>query len=251
MSAYKEFPYSVLIGRTIYTTLTCENRAGLISTLTADGVKISNQPPSIDSAVVETMPLSMTEYTPQINNQGVIDNIRLKWTGFVDDIGVERFKVFYNKDGSSELMFFADVQDVLYAHFTETALTEGAYDFSVQAVNKLFKISNKVKANSTVDTSVPTVDSSMNLALSWIDNKVVVSWDTIFRSEDALFYEVSSGSAQAGVDIIQWQETSNTSITFGIPASVSATTGLTVHVTVTAVSIGGHSAVKIGQFVLP
>ncbi|OPL20305.1 hypothetical protein AM593_09695, partial [Mytilus galloprovincialis] len=140
------------------------------------------------------------------------------------------------------LMFFADVQDVLYAHFTETALTEGAYDFSVQAVNKLFKISNKVKANSTVDTSVPTVDNSKNLALSWINNKVVVSWDTIFTADDALFYEVSSGSAQAGVDIIQWQETSNTSITFGIPASVSATTGLTVHVTVTAVSIGGHSA---------
>ncbi|CAG2188627.1 unnamed protein product [Mytilus edulis] len=71
MSAYKEFPYSVLIGRTIYTTLTCENNAGLISTKSANGVKISNQPPSTASAVVETMPLSMTEYTPQINNQGV------------------------------------------------------------------------------------------------------------------------------------------------------------------------------------
>ncbi|CAG2234222.1 unnamed protein product [Mytilus edulis] len=251
MSAYKEFPYSVLIGRTIYTTLTCENNAGLISTKSANGVKISNQPPSTASAVVETMPLSMTEYTPQINNQGVTDNIRLKWTGFADDIGVERFKVFYSKDGLSEMMFFSDVQDVLYAHFTDTTLTEGSYDFSVQAVNKLFKISNKVKANSTVDTSVPTVDNSKNLGLSWIDNKVVVSWDTIFSSDDALFYEVSSGSAQAGVNIIQWQETSNTSITFGIPASVSASTGLPVHVTVKAVSIGGHSAVKVGQFILP
>ncbi|XP_076117799.1 uncharacterized protein LOC143085385 [Mytilus galloprovincialis] len=251
LSAYKEFPYNVLIGRTIYTTLTCENNAGLISTMSANGVKISNQPPSIASAVVETMPLSMTEYTPQINNQGVTDNIRLKWTGFADDIGVERFKVFYNKDGLSEMMFFADVQDVLYAHFTDTTLTEGSYDFSVQAVNKLFKISNKVKANSTVDTSVPTVDNSKNLGLSWIDNKVVVSWDTIFSSDDALFYEVSSGSAQSGVNIIQWQETSNTSITFGIPASVSASTGLPVHVTVKAVSIGGHSAVKVGQFILP
>ncbi|XP_063415906.1 uncharacterized protein LOC134697555 [Mytilus trossulus] len=251
LSAYKEFPYNVLIGRTIYTTLTCENNAGLISTMSANGVRISNQPPSTASAVVETMPLSMTEYTPQINKQGVTDNIRLKWTGFTDDIGVERFKVFYNMDGLSEMMFFSDAQDVLYAHFTDTTLTEGSYDFSVQAVNKLFKSSNKVKANSTVATSVPTVDNSKNLGLSWIDNKVVVSWDTIFSSDDALFYEVSSGSAQAGVNIIQWQETSNTSITFGIPASVSASSGLPVHVTVKAVSIGGHSAVKVGQFILP
>ncbi|CAC5416612.1 unnamed protein product [Mytilus coruscus] len=168
-----------VIGRTIYTTLTCENNAGLISTLSADWVKISNQPPSIATAVVETMPLSLTECTPQIKHQGVTDNIRLKWTVFADDIGVERFK----KQGTVSY-----ISDFFY-------LGESA--------------------------------------------------------DDDLFYEVSSDSAQAGVDIIQWQETSNTSKTFGIPASVSATAGLTVHVTVIAVSIGGRSAVKVGQLILP
>lgn len=92
-TVYKEFPYSVLSGYTIYTTLTCENHAGLSSVMSSDGVKISNQPPSVAAAVVETLPMSITEYYPRDSYQGVTDNIRLKWTGFVDNIGVERYKV--------------------------------------------------------------------------------------------------------------------------------------------------------------
>lgn len=92
-TAYKEFPYSVLIGYTIYTTLKCENKAGLSSVMSSNGVKISNLPPTATSAVVQTLPLSLTEYSPRDSYQGVNDRIRLKWTGFDDNIGVERYKV--------------------------------------------------------------------------------------------------------------------------------------------------------------
>jgi hypothetical protein len=43
-SAYMDFPYNVLTGHVIYTTLSCENNAGLTSVLSSNGVKISNQP---------------------------------------------------------------------------------------------------------------------------------------------------------------------------------------------------------------
>lgn len=84
-----------------------------------------------------------------------------------------------------------------------------------------------------------------------MNNKVVVSWDNIFTSDNDLFYEVSSGSTQGGVNIIQWLETRQTSITFGFPSSIPVTTGLPVHVTVTAISVSGFSAVKTGSFKLP
>ncbi|CAC5386468.1 unnamed protein product [Mytilus coruscus] len=250
-TAYKEFPYSVLIGFTIYTTLKCENKAGLSSVMSSNGVKISYLPPTATTAVVQTLPLSLTEYSPRDSYQGVTENIRLKWTGFDDDIGVERYKVFYQDDGISELMFFADVQDVLYAHFTKMSLTEGSHTFSVQAINKLFRGSNKATSYSITDMSSPVVNATKTLTINWINKQVVVSWDNIFTSDNDIFYEVSSGSTLGGVNIIQWQETNQTSITFGIPASVAAITGLPVYVTVTAISIGGFLAVRTDTFKLP
>ncbi|CAG2233139.1 unnamed protein product [Mytilus edulis] len=250
-TAYKVFPYSVLIGYTIYTTLKCENKAGLSSVMSSNGVKISNLPPSATSAVVQTLPLSLKEYSPRDLYLGVNDNIRLKWTGFDDHIGVERYKVFYKRDGTSELMFFPDVQDVLYAHFTKMSLTEGSHNFSVQAINKLFKRSNKATSYSITDMSSPVVDAANTLTINWINKQIVVSWDSIFTSDNAIFYEVSSGSTLGGINIIQWQETNQTSITFGIPAFVAVITGLPVYVTVTAISVGGYSSVKTGHFTLP
>ena len=92
-SAYMDFPYNVLTGHVIYTTLSCENNAGLTSVLSSNGVKISNQPPSIDAAEVKVIPLSATEYTPRDMFQGLSDTMRLKWSGFTDKIGVETYKV--------------------------------------------------------------------------------------------------------------------------------------------------------------
>ena len=90
---YKEFSYNVLTGRIIYTTLNCENKAGLFSTLSSNGVRISNQPPSVLTAEIMMFPVSHTEFTPDRGFQGVNDSLRMKWTGFTDDIGIERYRV--------------------------------------------------------------------------------------------------------------------------------------------------------------
>ena len=95
------------------------------------------------------------------------------------------------------------------------------------------------------------VSGSKKLTLNWVNKKVTASWNSVFTSLHPLYYEVSAGSVQAGVNIIQWQETNQTSIMFGIPSSVLVKSGLPVHVTVRAVSVGGFTAVKIGNFTLP
>lgn len=92
-SNFMDFPSDVLQGRTIYTTLNCENNAGLISVMSSNGVKISSKRPSIENVQVELVPLTTTEYNAQTPYQGVTDNIRLKWSGFTDHVGVVTYLV--------------------------------------------------------------------------------------------------------------------------------------------------------------
>ena len=95
-TAYKDFPYNLLEGRIIYTTLSCENNAGLSFIKSSNGVKVSNTPPSTSTAQIEIVPLSPTEYTLRDGYHGLSDNMRLKWSGFTDTIGIETFDVSIN-----------------------------------------------------------------------------------------------------------------------------------------------------------
>lgn len=94
-TAYKEFDYNILEGHTIYTTISCENNAGLFSILSSNGVRISERPPSIDNAVAEVLSEQATEYNPRSAFQGVKDSLRLKWSGFTDSIGLESCLVIF------------------------------------------------------------------------------------------------------------------------------------------------------------
>ncbi|XP_076113973.1 uncharacterized protein LOC143082259 [Mytilus galloprovincialis] len=248
--AAMEFDYSVLEGYTIYTTLSCENNAGLTYSLSTDGVKISNTPPSISTVQMEVLSLSSTEYNPRDWYLGLTDTMRIKWSGFTDSIGVETYKVKYPGQ-QSESMFFPANQEVLYTHFTKMSLTDDKHDVSTQAMNKLFLRSLYFTTNVTVQTAAPLVDNSKSLGLSYINNEVVVSWGDVFTSDYSLYYEVSAGSFQSGVNIIQWQFSNQTSITFGIPASVKTETGTAIYVNVRAISVGGYYAQKDGSFKLP
>ena len=93
-AAYKDFDYKVLENKTIYSTIRCHNRAGLFSSKSSDGVKISVYPPSITNAELSIIPLSITEYQAGNHYQSNINNVRLKWSGFEDFTGIEQFKVF-------------------------------------------------------------------------------------------------------------------------------------------------------------
>lgn len=92
-SAYKDFNSSVLEGQTIYSTIRCHNRAGLFSSKSSDGVKISVRHPSIRNAKIAVIPLSITEYQAWSHYQSKIQNVRIQWSGFDDYTGINQFKV--------------------------------------------------------------------------------------------------------------------------------------------------------------
>ena len=71
------------------------------------------------------------------------------------------------------------------------------------------------------------------------NEEYTLSWDDIFVSQYPLFYEVSVGTSEGGCDILQWQETTGTSITFGLPPTISDISKLTLHVFVRAIDASG------------
>lgn len=91
---YQDFDYSLLENKTIYSSIRCHNKAGLTSTKSSNGVKISNRPPSVRHATVEVVPLSVTEYAGRDHFQSMTSNLRIQWSGFEDFVGIEQYKVW-------------------------------------------------------------------------------------------------------------------------------------------------------------
>ena len=92
---------------------------------------------------------------------------------------------------------------------------------------------------------------SKSLSVSWATNQVTASWASIFMSNHHLFYEVSAGTNENGVNVLQWQYTNQTSVTFGIPLSVKVSKGLKIYLAIRAVSTGGFYNHVKGDFTLP
>ncbi|XP_062579853.1 uncharacterized protein LOC134241846 [Saccostrea cucullata] len=254
-SAFRDFDYSVLQGKTIYTSLRCENNAGLLSSKSSNGVKISNQPPSVTSAVVESVPQSVTEYQARASYQSVTDNIRLRWTGFTDHIGVEQYKVSIQENNFNlvEKMPFPEGQNIMFTSVNNLALTSSQINVTTQAFSELLLISDKVKSDITVFTDKPVKHATNQMTITWSagNKQFTVSWDGIFSSPHPLFYEVSAGKVIGGGEIVQWQETTQTSITFGLPPAITSWSRLKVYVMVRAVAAGGKYEDSVGDITLP
>lgn len=83
----------IISQKTVYSTVRCQNNAGLFSTATSDGVTISEIPPSSENAVITIIPQSITEYSSGDNYQQDKTSVRMKWSGFVDQFGIMSFVV--------------------------------------------------------------------------------------------------------------------------------------------------------------
>ena len=77
----------------VHVSLRCRNHAGLQSSLSTDGVQISNLPPNTTYAQVEILPQSLTEYNVRGRYQGDTASVRLKWTGFEAVTGIDSYMV--------------------------------------------------------------------------------------------------------------------------------------------------------------
>ena len=87
------FDYSDLEGQIVYTSIKCQNKMGLSNTSSSDGVRISNQVPSVASAVLSPFYLSSNEYVAKDGYQSMTNSVRLKWQGFSDSMGIDNYLV--------------------------------------------------------------------------------------------------------------------------------------------------------------
>ncbi|XP_065943774.1 uncharacterized protein [Magallana gigas] len=252
---YQDFDYSLLENKTIYSSIRCHNKAGLTSTKSSNGVKISNRPPSVRHATLEVVPLSVTEYTGRDHFQSMTSNLRIQWSGFEDFVGIEQYKILFhgNDNKIEEKMSFPVGQDTLSASFTHMKMNEGLKNITVQAIGKLLIVSDTVPYNITISKTLPKKDPNVKLSVAWNSGKkeFTVTWDNIFSSPLPLYYEVSAGTVEGGADIKQWQETTSTRTVLVLPPSVTNWSGLHVHIFVRAITVGGtHNHIK-GYIQLP
>lgn len=95
--------------------------------------------------------------------------------------------------------------------------------------------------------------ATQKMTITWSADKkeFTVSWNGMFSSPHPLFFEVSAGKVQGGGEIIQWQETTQTSITFALPPAITSWSGLKVYVMVRAIAAGGLYEDAAGVITLP
>ncbi|XP_078321865.1 uncharacterized protein LOC111103999 isoform X3 [Crassostrea virginica] len=241
-AAFKDFDYKVLENKTIYSTIRCHNRAGLFSSKSSDGVKISIHPPSITNAELSIIPLSISEYQAGNHYQSNINNVRIQWSGFEDFTGIEQFKIMFTNEKSTieARMSFPPGQVIQSASLMNMNLPEGLQNITLQAISKLLLTSEEVPYNMTAIHNKP-VKKGTTLKHSWHagNEEYTLSWDNIFVSQHPLFYEVSVGTVEGGCDILQWQETTGTSITFGLPPTITNMYKVSLYVYVRAINAGG------------
>ncbi|KAK3099944.1 hypothetical protein FSP39_012240 [Pinctada imbricata] len=251
---FTDFSYSQLSHKTIYTTIRCHNKAGLISSVSTDGVQISNEAPNSTNSVVKPIPLSVTEYPALDYFQSNTNQLKMTWTGFTDNIAIKQYKVdILGSDIQySETMQFPYGQDMLYTEITNLQTVPGSKTLSVSAVNDRLIQSYPSPSNVTIFVDKPVKDASKQLQVSWNGNirEFTVSWTNIFSSQYPLYYEVSAGKVAGGGDIVQWLETSATSITFGLPPAITDWAKLNVYLFVRAIATGGlyedlHGYIKL------
>ncbi|KAK3101031.1 hypothetical protein FSP39_000383, partial [Pinctada imbricata] len=253
--AYRDLDYSLLRGQVIFTTVRCRNRGGLFTSMSSNGVRITDVSPSIEHVVVTPLPQSITEYRPQDNYQSNTTDIRIKWSGFTDDIGIDLYQI--SLSGSdirrTEKTNFPIGQDVKYVNVLNLNLVPERKEISLKAINPLGLQSDSILTNLTVFVDKPELSTSQKLAVLWNtpNKEFTVSWDGIFSSPHSLYYEVSAGKVKGGGEIVQWLETNETSVTFGLPPAINNWANLDVFIFVRAIAAGGLFEDVHGEIKLP
>ncbi|KAI8487523.1 hypothetical protein Bbelb_347570 [Branchiostoma belcheri] len=199
-------------GDTVYSTVRCQNYAGITSHVTSDGVTIVSQPPNSDHAVVETMVEPQSYYPTRASHQSTDDVIHLSWEGFFDSSGIRNYQCRVTGPGLSDFPWI-DVGLTGQTHATLSGLqlhNYNRYDVHVRAVNHVGVDSHDVTSVLYVEMERPLVVGGK--FRSWWPRQGVMAfdWTGVFLSNSSLIYEVSIGTKPAGSDVMQWRETEKT-----------------------------------------
>ncbi|CAC5407072.1 unnamed protein product [Mytilus coruscus] len=242
----KVFPSSQISMQMVHVTLRCRSKAGLRSSKSSNGVKISNLPPNTTTAEVEILPHSLTEYNPRNHYQGDTSYVRVKWTGFEDLTGVDSYLLtFHTQDKTTVISksIIAEDQDTSFCLLRGLDLSTGNFTTSIKAVNKRYLRSEPVSSNVVVSSNAPTLIVNPLLQLALDNRTIKSSWENNFKVYQPLYYEVSAGTTLGGADIIQWQETKNTFLEFQLPPKIKSLRDLSGYISVRGVAANGMTTV--------
>ncbi|CAG2254534.1 unnamed protein product [Mytilus edulis] len=237
----------------IHVTLRCKNEAGLQSSKSSNGVKISSLPPNTTSAEVQILPHTLTEYNPRYHYQGDTSSIRVKWTGFEDLSGLDSYLLTLQSHDKSTLIsksIIAENQDMSFCLLEGLDISNGNYSASVNAVNKMYLRSTQVSSQIVISQKTPLLIENPNLLMDLNNRTITASWKDHFKYLQPNILCKVSGNILGGTDIIQWQETKNTFLEFQLPPKIKSVKALTGYISVRGVSANGmttsvNAAVKL------
>ncbi|XP_053400998.1 uncharacterized protein LOC128557563 isoform X2 [Mercenaria mercenaria] len=226
----------------IFVTVRCTNGAGLTHKCYSDGVRLLQTPPSVDDVILELLTTSLTQYETRSRYHGNNTEIRFRWTGFKSDEGVQSYLIALDGDkvSTSEIVESSS-SGYSYASFTGLTMADGEYTVSVTGINEVKMYSQKISDRFVLVTHPPSLTGSA-IRTSWTESTstVTASWDNVFVSTVPMYYEVSARLAEGGEgDLVQWQETVESRIEIVLDTSELPDAGVTVHLSVRAISYSG------------
>ncbi|KAL3843250.1 hypothetical protein ACJMK2_021192 [Sinanodonta woodiana] len=249
----QQFQMSDVGDKTIYVNVRCENGADLVSSRSSDGVHVFRSAPSADSLEINVMGTSNSVYIPHNYFHADVSDVRIRWSGFKDDIGIEMCEVTLEGPGTAiRELETVDTRGYMCTDFKGLHLKDGLHRISITGINSVKMRTETKVGNFTVLTKPPIKHDGRTIVLSWNPSggTVTASWDSLFSSEYPLQYEVSAGTVQGGSDIIQWQETRENQLKFSFDKEAIGPTGKDVFVSVRAISPSGLYETANSQILL-
>ncbi|XP_046557202.1 uncharacterized protein LOC124266452 [Haliotis rubra] len=189
---------------TVYTTIRCFNKAGLVVAATTDGVEIVREINKI--SLEELSVLSGTQTESISSDRGMChqdqNTVRLHWSQADRQlrstvVSVEGKLRTYQGDIPNYMHY-------TYATFSDVNLEIGStYNVCVVPVDVFGTTGEKSTSYFTVRHEPPTVSDSGRISLSQNKTKLTVSWRNMFMSPwNDLDYEVHIGTLLGGADIV-------------------------------------------------
>ena len=153
-------------GVTLYSTVICFNRGGLLSSLSSDGVTVLRDPPTSDSAYVS---ISSPTYTPYAPRLGYLPTaaVILRWDGFVEPAGTSlEYQLRVLEGGANEWTNWTSVSFAKMVTVHEFQLLENTtHTVQIRAVN-LGGVASPAVQSSFAIVSFPPEDTGKRLPTS-------------------------------------------------------------------------------------
>ncbi|XP_069132408.1 uncharacterized protein [Argopecten irradians] len=239
-SASTEIDINRIEGRMVYSTVQCDNGAGLRTRAVTNGVQVTTRPPVLPHGTIDVTEMSDTEYPTQDGYQSSTRGIKCEWTPSNSTDILYQFSV--NGPGIS----FSDVIESMDPLVTKVylsggkMLSGGVYNISVSAINSLGMTSSALVEQLRIHTAMDKScrgDKFETIVLT--GNMLRVLWTDVFaETNDIHYYEVSAGT-YGGADIVQWQYTTSDYLELHIPDKIANEEAVLIHVIVKAVERSG------------